>query len=59
MLLGGKDSGDDGVGVDVGVVGSREPGGTSAVETRLSATGSLKQRWVCRGVLTTENFSGR
>ena len=42
MLLGGKDSGDDGVGVDVGVVGSREPGGTSVVETRLSATGISK-----------------
>ena len=58
MLVGGSESGDDGVvvGVGVGVVGRGDPG---AVATRLSATSVSRTAVGVPGALSTENFSCR
>jgi hypothetical protein len=54
MLLGGRDKGDDGVGV--GVVGR---GDASALATRLSATSVSRTAVGVPGAFSTENFSCR
>lgn len=56
MLLGGRDSGDDGVGAGVGVVGRGEVG---ALVTRLSATSVSRTAVGVPGAFSTENFSCR
>lgn len=56
MLVGGRESGDDGVIVGVGVVGRGDPG---AVATRLSATSVSRTAVGVPGALSTENFSCR
>jgi hypothetical protein len=58
MLVGGRESGDDGVivGVGVGVVGR---GDTGAVAARLSATRVSRTAVGVPGAFSTENFSCR
>ena len=56
MLVGGIDSGDDGVVVGVGVVGRGDAG---AVATRLSATSVSRTAVGVPGAFSTENFSCR
>ena len=54
MLLGGRDSGDDGVFAGVGVVGRGDMG---AEATRLSATSVSRTAVGVPGAFSTENFS--
>lgn len=56
MLVGGRESGDDGVVVGVGVVGR---GVTGAVATRLSATSVSSTAVGVPGAFSTENLSCR
>ena len=56
MLLGGRDSGDDGAGIGVGVVGR---GVMGALEARLSATSVSRTAVGVPGAFRTENFSCR
>ncbi len=56
MLVGGIDSGDNGVIVGIGVVGR---GDASAVATRLSATSVSRTAVGMLGSFSTENFSCR
>ena len=56
MLLGGRDSGDDGVGAGVGVVGRGDVG---KLATRLSATSVSRTAVGVPGAFSTENFSCR
>jgi hypothetical protein len=56
MFVGGRDSGDDGVVVGVGVVGR---GDTGAVTALLSATSVSRTAVGVPGAFSTENFSCR